>query len=161
MSIEIRVKCHKCGDLSNFNVEPINTNKICEYTFTCSNCGALNTLFFDFDDPNPLTHEWLCLPPEGFEWILPSGKITPIVGEPIYVSAFGEYLSWKRYIEKYKLDPEIAYQKMRYGSVRSSLNSMTTNPNKNLASQNQLSIKDIKTIEILCNNCQSICKLDI
>ncbi len=161
MSIEIRVKCHKCGDLSNFKVEPISNNKICEYTFTCNNCGALNTLFFDFYDPNPLTHEWLCLPPEGFEWILPSGKITPIVGDPIYVSAFGEYLSWKRYIEKYKLDPEIAYQKMRYGSARYPLYSRTTNPNKDLASQNQLSIKDIKTIEILCDNCQSVCKLDI
>jgi hypothetical protein len=158
MAIEIRVKCHKCGDLSNFEVEPVSDNKICEYTYTCSNCGALNTLFFDFDDPNPLNHEWLCIPPEGFEWILPSGKITPVVGDPIYVSAFGEYLSWRRYIEKYKVDPEIAYQKMRGGSDRFPLNRRSMGASKG---QNQLGIKDIKTIEVLCNNCQNICKLNI
>jgi hypothetical protein len=158
MAIEIGVKCHKCGDLSNFKVEPVSDNKICEYTYTCCNCGALNTLFFDFDDPNPLNHEWLCIPPEGFEWILPSGKITPVVGDPIYVSAFGEYLSWRRYIEKYKLDPEIAYQKMRGGSDRFPFNRRSMDASKG---QNQLGIKDIKTIEVLCNNCQNICRLNI
>ena len=62
--------------------------------------------------------DWLeCTLPEGFEWILPAGKITPIVGEPLYISGFGEHLSRQAYRDKYDIDPEIAYQLMR-GSSR-------------------------------------------
>jgi len=44
---------------------------------------------------------------------LPAGKITPIVGDPIYISAFGEHLSYAQYLEEYNIDPEIAYNLMR------------------------------------------------
>jgi hypothetical protein len=64
----------------------------------------------DLDDKE---QDWLCIPPRGFEWVLPSGKIMPIIGDPIYVSAFGEYLSRNDYLQKYKVDPEIAYEYMR------------------------------------------------
>ena len=113
MGIKISAKCHQCQESNELDLESTGTNTICEYTFTCNDCGALNTLFFDFNDPDPGDHEWLCLPPEGFEWTLPSGKITPVVGDPIYVSALGEQLSRKVYLERYKLDPEIAYQFMQ------------------------------------------------
>lgn len=161
MGIKISAKCHQCGESSELNLESTGTNTICEYTFTCNNCGALNTLFFDFSDPDPGNHEWLCLPPEGFEWTLPSGKITPIVGDPIYVSAFGEYLSWKRYIEKYKLDPEIAYQKMR--GRRSELigSKITNKPSQSVVAQALPDLTNIKKIEVLCKNCGDICELNI
>lgn len=80
--------------------------------FVCKNCGVVNVassgaLANDDDD-------WLdCVLPEGFEWILPAGKITPIVGEPIYISGLGEHLSRSAYLKKYNIDPEIAYNMMR------------------------------------------------
>jgi hypothetical protein len=58
--------------------------------------------------------DWLdCSLPEGFEWILPTGKITPIIGDPIYISAMGEHLSYEAYLAEYGIDPEIAYTLMR------------------------------------------------
>jgi len=81
----------------------------------CKNCGAVNevsdqALAEDDDD-------WLpCILPEGFEWTLPAGKITPIIGDPIYISGFGEQLSHQAYLDKYGIDPEIAYQLMRGNS---------------------------------------------
>ncbi len=79
----------------------------------CKNCGVVNEVsneaLGDDDDG-----DWLeCSLPEGFEWILPAGKITPIVGDPIYISGFGEHLSYEAYLEKYEIDPEIAYRLMR------------------------------------------------
>ncbi|HEX7556138.1 MAG TPA: hypothetical protein VF338_05905, partial [Leptolinea sp.] len=61
--------------------------------------------------------DWLpCIIPEGFEWNLPAGKITPIIGDPIYISGFGEQLSYQAYLDKYGIDPEIAYRLMRGNS---------------------------------------------
>jgi hypothetical protein len=57
--------------------------------------------------------DWLCELPEHFEWVLPAGKITPVIGDPIYVSGHGEHLSRAEYIAKYNIDPELAYQLMR------------------------------------------------
>lgn len=57
---------------------------------------------------------WLgCIDPTGFEWSLPSGKITPIVGAPIYIDAYGDQYSQAAYQSKYGVDPEEAYTKMR------------------------------------------------
>ena len=81
----------------------------------CKNCGAVNevsdrVLAEDDDD-------WLqCALPEGFEWNLPAGKITPIIGDPIYISAMGEHLSYQAYLDEYGVDPEIAYRLMRGNS---------------------------------------------
>jgi hypothetical protein len=79
--------------------------------FICRNCGVVNeaeeATLSNSDD-------WLeCDLLTGFEWILPVGKITPIVGDPIYVSGNGEHLSQSEYLEKYNIDPEIAYKLMR------------------------------------------------
>jgi len=82
----------------------------------CKNCGTVNevsdkSLAEDNDD-------WLeCALPDGFEWILPAGKITPIVGDPIYISSIGEHLSYDAYLAEYGIDPEIAYRLMR-GNAR-------------------------------------------
>jgi hypothetical protein len=81
----------------------------------CKNCGVVNevsdqALAEDDDD-------WLpCIIPEGFEWTLPAGKITPIIGDPIYISGFGEHLYYQAYLDKYGIDPEIAYSLMRGNS---------------------------------------------
>ena len=87
------------------DVEPVLTNG--KINFVCQNCGALNELTIDPQDLDDKEQDWLCLPPTGFEWILPSGKIMPIIGDPIYVSAFGEYFSRRAYIDKYKVDPDV------------------------------------------------------
>ena len=161
MGIKISAKCHQCTESCELELESTGANTICEYTFTCNDCGALNTLFFDFNDPDPEDHEWLCLPPEGFEWTLPSGKITPVVGDPIYVSAFGEYLSWERYIEKYRLDPEIAYQNMRRGRNKMIGSKITNKPSQSVVAQALPDLTNIKKIEVLCKNCGDICELNI
>jgi hypothetical protein len=160
MGIKLHVKCHKCGERNIVNIEPVQTNTICEITFVCSVCGALNNLFFDPNNPDPENQEWLCIPPQGFEWVLPSGKIMPIVGDPIYVSAFGEHLSRRIYIERYKLDPEIAYQYMRRKRNGIS-NDIADKPSQSVAAHAPLDLTNIKKIEILCNHCYSICELNL
>ena len=79
----------------------------------CQKCGVVNDIntadLADGDENVP------CTLPEHFEWVLPAGKITPVVGEPVYVSALGEHLSRKAYIDKYNIDPEISCKMMRGG----------------------------------------------
>jgi len=81
----------------------------------CANCGAVLEVDTEASkvDRQVVLDEWLCILPNGFEWVLPAGKITPVVGDPIYISGKGEYLTRKDYIMKYKVDPEIAYEFMR------------------------------------------------
>jgi hypothetical protein len=77
----------------------------------CKNCGVVNEVSEEDIEDND---DWLqCALPTGFEWILPAGKITPIVGDPIYISGTGEHLSHDAYLDKYNIDPEIAYRLMR------------------------------------------------
>ncbi len=78
----------------------------------CKNCGVVNEI--NLDSLGDDSDDWLyCDLPTGFEWHLPAGKITPIYGDPIYISGLGEHLSRDAYILKYDIDPEIAYQMMR------------------------------------------------
>ena len=82
----------------------------------CANCGAVLEVDTDASpevDRQVVLDELLCLLPDGFEWILPAGKIAPVIGNPIYVSSRGEHLTRKDYIIKYNIDPEIAYEFMR------------------------------------------------
>lgn len=80
----------------------------------CKNCGVVNEFL---DEALAEGDDWLeCTLPEGFEWILPTGKITPIFGDSLYISSLGEHLSYNAYLDKYNIDPEIAYQLMR-GSI--------------------------------------------
>lgn len=82
--------------------------------FVCRNCGVVNEASQDALQSNS---DWLqCVLPQGFEWSLPAGKITPIIGEPIYISGMGEHLSQGAYLKKYGIDPEIAYKLMRGNS---------------------------------------------
>ncbi len=84
--------------------------------FICKNCGTVNEIPDQALKDNK--DDWLqCTLPEGFEWILPAGKITPVYGEPIYISAMGEHLSYQAYLDEYNIDPEIAYNLMR-GKIR-------------------------------------------
>jgi len=86
----------------------------------CGNCGSVNEKDRDvLLDPDYNSDDWLCELPANFEWILPVGKISPIVGSPLYVSSLGGSLSREAYIEKYSLDPEIAYQLMRKEGAKS------------------------------------------
>jgi hypothetical protein len=82
--------------------------------FICKNCGSVNEKDKEvLLDPDYDQEDWLCDLPLSFEWILPVGKITPIVGSPLYVSSQGGNLSRSEYLERYNVDPEIAYQLMR------------------------------------------------
>lgn len=89
--------------------------------FICKNCGAVNVAeITEKDLKGPDDDDWLnCVLPMSFEWSLPAGKITPLVGDPIYISAGGEQLSREDYLMKYNIDPEIAYQLMRGKILRS------------------------------------------
>jgi hypothetical protein len=79
----------------------------------CKYCGVVNEISVE-DLAADNRSDWLyCDLPVGFEWSLPAGKITPVVGDPIYISGFGEHLSWEEYLLKYNIDPEIAYLRMR------------------------------------------------
>ncbi len=78
---------------------------------TCPTCGTCCNVDLNAE---PTDGNWLpCEAPKGFEWALPSGKIMPVVGEPIYVDALGDHYDKLAYIYKYNIDPEIAYTKMR------------------------------------------------
>ncbi len=90
--------------------------------FICNNCGAVNMAEITAQDlSDPSDDDWLpCVLPTGFEWSLPAGKITPVVGDPIYISGNGEQMSRDDYILKYNIDPEIAYQLMRGRITKSS-----------------------------------------
>jgi hypothetical protein len=82
--------------------------------FICKNCGSVNEKDKEvLLDPEYSPDDWLCDLPLSFQWILPVGKITPIVGNPVYVSSQGGNLSRHEYLERYNVDPEIAYQLMR------------------------------------------------
>jgi hypothetical protein len=161
MGVKLYAKCHKCGEENIVNIEPIQTNTICEITFVCSICGALNNVFFDPNNPDPENQEWLCLPPQGFEWVLPAGKIMPIVGDPIYVSAFGEHLSRKIYIERYRLDPEIAYQYMRRKRTEQKDSEMTYSASQGVEAHILPNSINIKKIGVLCDKCGNICELNV
>ncbi|MFZ2472371.1 MAG: hypothetical protein WAW52_10575 [Methanothrix sp.] len=79
--------------------------------FICRNCGVVNEAN---DATLTSSDDWLeCTLPTGFEWCLPAGKITPVVGEAIYISGNGEHLTQDAYIDKYMIDPELAYNLMR------------------------------------------------
>jgi len=78
----------------------------------CQNCGAVNEV--NIQNLSDDVDDWLeCTCPAGFEWILPAGKITPVLGAPIYISGNGEQLSYQEYLDTYHVDPEIAYNLMR------------------------------------------------
>lgn len=79
----------------------------------CHKCGAVNEV--EADKLNDSQNDWLevCDAPAGFEWRLPAGKITPVIGDPIYITSTGAHMSREAYIEKYGLDPEIALRMMR------------------------------------------------
>jgi hypothetical protein len=98
--------------------------------FICRNCGVVNVASeADLKDDN----DWLqCALPQGFEWILPAGKITPVIGEAIYISGMGEHLSREAYLNKHGIDPEIAYNLMRgnYGYRSASRNFAESSPIK-------------------------------
>jgi len=82
--------------------------------FICKNCGSVNEKDKEvLLDPRYSEDDWICELPLAFQWVLPVGKITPIVGSPLYVSSVGGNLSRSEYLKRYNVDPEIAYQLMR------------------------------------------------
>jgi hypothetical protein len=161
MGIKIKVICFNCGTRNDLDVEPVITPGKIEINFVCQECGALNVVSVDPQNLDDKEQDWLCIPPQGFEWILPSGKIMPIIGDPIYVSAFGEHLSRKTYLERYKVDPEIAYQYMRRKRNGQTARKTTNNQSRSVATSPVLDLSNINKIEILCQNCYSVCELII
>jgi hypothetical protein len=161
MGIKISVICFNCGAKNEVDIEPILTSGKIPIFFVCQECGALNEVDVDPQDLNDREQDWLCLPPKGFEWVLPSGKIVPIIGDPIYVSAFGEYLSRNAYLKKYKVDPEIAYEYMRKKRNPPTSSNGTNRVNQCVKASQMLDLSNIKKIEVVCNNCGGICELDL
>ncbi len=82
----------------------------------CHHCGSVNLLDTQQleADVNQENDDWLeCSEPDDFQWRLPAGKITPVVGDPIYITGGGLKLTRGQYIEQYGIDPEIALTMMR------------------------------------------------
>jgi len=160
MGIKIKVKCFNCGTRNEVDVEPVLTPGKIKIDFVCQECGALNEVSVDPQNLDDMEQDWLCLPKRGFEWILPTGKIAPIVGDTIYISAVGEYLSRKAYLDKYKLDPEIAYKYMRKKKSTQTANKVTNNPSRRVGSKPAQDLSSVKKIEIICEKCNRICELN-
>jgi hypothetical protein len=79
--------------------------------FVCRNCGAINELSRQAMQSSPDRLEGEL--PQGFELMLPAGKITSAAGRPVYISGSGEHLSHEAYLKKYNIDPEIACNSIR------------------------------------------------
>jgi hypothetical protein len=127
----------------------------------CEKCGAFNAI-----SANPLEQDFSDIrlqgmPVQGFEWVLPSGKIVPVIGDPIYVSANGEHLSRKAYMDMYKLDPEIAYNYMRKRLDEQKSNKTSNSQNQDMALSSQPNLSNIQKIEVLCRNCGCVCELTL
>jgi hypothetical protein len=161
LGIKIKAKCFNCGTKNDIDIEPVVTNGKIKINFVCQNCGALNVLDIDPMNLDDKEQDWLCLPPTGFEWILPSGKIMPIIGDPIYVSAFGEHLSRKVYLERYKVDPEIAYQYMRRKRSEQIGSDISNKSSQHVETHVLLDLSNIKKIEVKCEICGNICELNV
>ncbi len=151
----MKAKCHNCSKTNELRAKPINATGKAEITFVCINCGALNDVSVDFS-AKAVEEDWLCLPPTGFEWSLPSGKIVPVVGDPIYVSAIGEHLTRDAYIAMYLVDPEVAYRYMRERkgiSVGSK-----TSDDQGGAKAFQKRVESVGTLyrEAICKNCGAV-----
>jgi len=163
--ITIKITCHNCGKITDLNIEPMGSDTIYKFSLICENCGAFNAV-----SVNPLTNDSTDtrlsgMPVQGFEWVLPSGKIVPVIGDPIYVSANGEHLSRNAYMDMYKLDPEIAYNYIRKRldeqTTNKATNKATNSLNSDSISASLLNPANIQKIEILCTNCGHICELSL
>ena len=77
----------------------------------CPQCGTVLTVGTNDNAEEP---EWLdCVLPTGFEWTLPAGKISPVVGQVFYTDAGGTVWSRGAYMKNFGIDPEIAFERMR------------------------------------------------
>lgn|GEM_PF-2202529 len=143
------------------NIEQIGSDKTYKFSLICENCGAFNSISMNPLTQYPADVELQGMPVHGFEWVLPSGKIVPVVGDPIYISANGEHLSRNTYMKMYKLDPEIAYNYMRK-KLDAQVATKDANPsNQDVASPSQPDLTSIQKIEVLCTNCGHICELTL
>lgn len=99
----MKLKCFKCENIWECN---------CTVEATCPYCGSTNIIPTDTDVD--VEEDWLqCLEPEGFEWSMPSGKKgNPVTGYT-YVAANGDELTKNEYLDKYKMDPDVALEYMR------------------------------------------------
>ncbi|MDD4579266.1 MAG: hypothetical protein PHF80_01180 [Methanothrix sp.] len=141
------------------NIVPIGQDAIYKFSLICKNCGAFNLISVNPLGPDPVETELQGAPVQGFEWVLPSGKIVPVIGDPIYISANGEHLSRKAYMDMYKLDPELAYIYMRR-KLDVTVASNAANPsNQDAAMPSRPELANIQKIEVLCMNCGGICEL--
>jgi hypothetical protein len=115
----------------------------------CKYCGVVNEINVE-DLAADNRSDWLyCDLPTGFEWNLPAGKITPVVGDPIYISGFGEHLSWEEYLLKYNIDPEIAYRRMRNRSAESTSSASKMQKRANARLPPQVAAKPVRTHDLL------------
>jgi len=80
----------------------------------CPQCGTVSEI-----KEEQSSEDWLdCVLPNGFEWTLPAGKIEMITGTVFYIDAFGNKMTKEAYMNKYNVDPEVAYKNMRERSKK-------------------------------------------
>ncbi len=124
IGMNVKVKCFNCTARNELDIGSIDPKRKTKVNVACLNCGALNILNIDPRNLNDTKCEFLGELPEGFQWILPTGKITPITGNPIYMLSSGEQLSRNAYMERYRVDAEIAYQYIRRQNEKKKLKSI-------------------------------------
>lgn len=99
----MKFKCANCAYISVFDRAPKK--------FICPNCGVLNTPTPDAADT--ADQACGCLLPTGFEWKLPTGRITTPTHELYVTPDDGTPLTRIEWIEIFGYDPKIVYEKMR------------------------------------------------
>jgi DNA-directed RNA polymerase subunit RPC12/RpoP len=108
-------KCINCEELNETSFTDDELEQNVNVRRICSRCGSVNMV-----QPSKAEGMLICIPPQGFEWKLPSGKIgNPITGF-IYPTSTGKHkledgtpLTRDVWLRIYNIDPEIAYQYMR------------------------------------------------
>lgn len=108
-------KCFHCEELNETSFTDEELAQNVDIRRICSRCGSVNMV-----KPSKAEAMLICIPPNGFEWRLPSGKIgNPITGD-IYPTSEGRQklndgtpLTREVWIKTYNIDPELAYQYMR------------------------------------------------
>jgi len=112
-------KCHHCGweNETEFSDEEMTANSPVERI--CFRCGSVSTV-----TPGAAEARLACLPPKGFEWLKPLGRIGDPLSGFIYTTALGEEmlsdgtrLTRDVWIKTFKIDPLRALIYMRTGEV--------------------------------------------
>lgn len=100
------LKCHGCGAEKETDKRPKE--------FVCKDCGAKNVVDYNTGSVDQAAS---CIPPTGFEWELPAGKLEGPKGQ-IYITAQGSQMSKEEYIDCFGIDPDLAKAWMKKMGIK-------------------------------------------